>query len=246
MPPASVTTQRASAVGALRAMPRLLRRLHVGSADRQRLVGARDLQVLHLGQHGERGARGEELRRAGMDVLGDVHARVGIGLAGLLLDAAQEHVGRGRRAVALVDPGRRLARRRAADARTLSRIGAIRLSQSVASWIQRSFSGALVTKVPRPWNDFTRPSPCSRSMAWRTVTRATPNSCSSSSSVAILVADRPVAVADAPAQHGCHLQVARHAAVGVGAIDGIAGAIGHASCRSPSFPCRMAARGQAG
>ena len=68
---------------------------------------------------------------------------------------------------------------------TLSRIGAIRLSQSVASCSQRSLSTALVTNVPRPWNDFTSPSPCSRSMAWRTVTRATPNSRSSSSSVAI-------------------------------------------------------------
>jgi len=39
---------------------------------------------------------------------------------------------------------------------------------------------------------------------------------------------RPVAVADAAAQGGCHLQVARHAAVGVGAIEGSAWASGHA------------------
>jgi hypothetical protein len=108
-----------------------------------------------------------------VDVLGDVHAGEGVGAAALLLDAAKIDVGGG-----ASPAGRKWG--------TLSRIGAIRLSQSVASWIQRSFSGALVTKVPRPWNDFTRPSPCSRSMAWRTVTRATPNSRSSSSSVAIL------------------------------------------------------------
>jgi len=71
-----------------------------------------------------------------------VHAGEGVRLAGLLLDAAQVDVGGRRRAVALLDAGRKWG--------TLSRIGAIRLSQSVASWIQRSFSGALVTKVPRP------------------------------------------------------------------------------------------------
>ena len=36
-----------------------------------------------------------------------------------------------------------------------------------------------------------------------------------------LGADRPVAVADTPAQHGSHLQIARHAAVGVGPTRGV-------------------------
>ena len=36
--------------------PQIAGGLHVGGADGERLVGARDFQTLHLGQHGQRSA----------------------------------------------------------------------------------------------------------------------------------------------------------------------------------------------
>ena len=160
-------------------------------------------------------------------MLGDVHSGEGVGLAGLLLDAAQVHVGRGRRAIALLDPGRGLVAggQEMRDAVTDRCDQALpvggELDPAVVLGRSRDEGAAALERLHQALalqqvDGLAHGDAGDAELLLQLLERGDPGT------------DRPVAVADAAAQGGCHLQVARHAAVGVGPIEGSACAIGHA------------------